>query len=373
MRFQYFLCLLGFCTLLSCQKTPQDKATQLQNLKNQQRSLSDEIKTLEKEMGVKDSNRVAKQTAVEVQELRPQVFNHYLELQGGVEAADNIAISPQQPGIIKSVLVVEGQNVKKGQLLATLDDAVFQQGVQELQTQIDFANIMYQKQKQLWDQKIGTEVQFLQAKTNKEALERKLATLRQQADLYNIYSPISGTVEEVNVKVGEGAAIGVPIPPFRIINLNTLTVKADVAETYITNVRKGDVAEIFFPDLDKTISAKITNIGTIINNIGRTFPVELRIPSSVGIRPNMIAMVKIKDYAANSAITVPLNTIQNSEEGQYVFVAEEQSGKSMVVKRNVTVGLSFGDIAEIKNGLRSGDKLIVTGYQDVAPGQAIKF
>lgn len=364
--------LFSVVFLAACQGTP-DTNNDLTALKEQQKQINDRIKELEKTSGGATDARVVKETAVEAMPLKAETFTHVLEVQGKADATDNVAVSPQQPGIVSQVLVVKGQNVKKGQLLATLNSDVFNQSVAELQTQIDLANILYQKQKSLWDQKVGTEVQYLQAKANKEALERKTATLRQQADLYNIYAPISGTLEEVNVKVGEGAGVGSPIPPFRIISLGNLKVQADVAETYVNKIKKGDNVSLFFPDLNKSLNAKITNISTLINNIGRTFSIEMRIPATAGVKPNMIAMVKINDYSAANAIVIPLNTVQNSEEGQYVFVADEQAGKKVVRKQLIETGLTNGDRIEVKKGLHSGDMLITTGYQDIAPGQVVTF
>jgi membrane fusion protein (multidrug efflux system) len=364
--------LFSVVFLAACQGTP-DTNNDLTALKEQQKQINDRIKELEKTSGGAADARAVKETAVEAMPLKAETFTHVLEVQGKADATDNVAVSPQQPGIVSQVLVAEGQNVKKGQLLATLNSDVFNQSVAELQTQIDLANILYQKQKSLWDQKIGTEVQYLQAKANKDALERKTATLRQQAELYNIYAPISGTLEEVNVKVGEGAGVGSPIPPFRIISLGNLKVQADVAETYVNKIKKGDNVSLFFPDLNKSLNAKITNISTLINNIGRTFSIEMRIPATAGVKPNMIAMIKINDYSVANAIVIPLNTVQNSEEGQYVFVADEQAGKKVVRKQIIETGLTNGDRIEVKKGLRSGDMLITTGYQDIAPGQVVTF
>lgn len=364
--------LFSVVFLAACQGTP-DKNNDLEALRTQQQQINDRIKELEKTNGSAATAKAVKETAVEVMPLKSESFTHILEVQGKADATDNVAVSPQQPGIVSQVLVTEGQNVKKGQLLATLDDTVFKQSVDELQTQTALTNTLYQKQKTLWDQKIGTEVQYLQAKANKEALERKIATLNKQADLYNIYAPISGILEEVNVKVGEGAGVGSPFPPFRIISLGNLKVEADIAETYVNKVKKGDNVSLFFPDLNKSLSAKITNISTLINNIGRTFSIEMRIPATTGVKPNMIAMVKINDYSAANAIVIPLNTVQNSEEGQYVFVADEQAGKKVVRKQIIEIGLTNGDRIEVKKGLRPGDMLITTGYQDITPGQIVAF
>ncbi len=359
----------------ACQATNGDKATELKTLKEQQNKLNEQIAALEQEVGGNGTTapQPPKETAIEVVELRPRPFTHFLEVQGKVECSDNIAVSPKQPGIMTQVFVVRGQSVSKGDILGTLDDAVFQQSLQELQTNISFARTIFEKQKALWDQKIGTEVQYLTAKNNVETLEYKMATLQKQADLYNVRAPISGIVEEVNIKVGEGAMIGSPVPPFRIVNLSNMKVLADLAETYVSKVKVGDNAEVFLPDLGKTVQCKIKTIGNIINNAGRTFQVELKLPSVSGIRTNMVAMVKIQDYAVGSAIVAPINAIQNSEEGSYVFVAEKADGKFVAKKQLISMGIAGGNEVEVKSGLKSGDMLITTGYQDLNTGQLVKF
>lgn len=378
LKHTHFVAMFAIAIVLlsGCQATTGDKATELKKLKDQQSKLEEQIQALEQEVGgtAATTPQPPKETPVEVMELRPVSFSHFLEVQGKVDCNDNIAVSPKQPGIVTQVMVVRGQKVTKGDILATLDDAVFQQSMQELQTNIGFARTIYEKQKALWDQKIGTEVQFLTAKNNLETLEYKMATLQKQADLYNVRAPISGTVEEVNIKVGEGAMVGSPIPPFRIVNLSNMKVLADLAETYVGKVRVGDDAEVTLPDLGKTFTCKVKTVGNIINNAGRTFQVELKLPTVPDIRTNMIAQVKIKDYATAGAIVVPINTIQNSEEGNYVYTATKSGeGRYMATKQLVALGVASGNVMEIKNGLKSGDMLITTGFQNINAGQYVKF
>ncbi|QQS30110.1 MAG: efflux RND transporter periplasmic adaptor subunit [Sphingobacteriales bacterium] len=377
MKQSILISTISFILLLfgACQATTGDKATELKTLKEQQNKLNEQIAALEKEVGNPSTSTTqpSKETAVEVMELRPRPFSHFLEVQGKVECNDNIAVSPKQPGIVTQVFVVRGQSVAKGDILATLDDAVFQQSLQELQTNISFAKTIFEKQKALWDQKIGTEVQYLTAKNNVETLEYKMATLQKQADLYNVRAPISGTVEEVNIKVGEGAMVGSPVPPFRIVNLSSMKVLADLAETYVSKVKVGDNAEVLLPDLGKTVNCKIKTVGNIINNAGRTFQVELKLPNIPGIRTNMVALVKIQDYSTGSTIVAPINAIQNSDEGNYVFIAEKAEDKFVAKKQIVTMGVSGGNEVEIKNGLKPGDMLIITGFQNLNTGQLVKF
>lgn len=350
-----------------------DKAAELEKLKQEQQSITDQIKSIESELGIKPdtTERTSKATAVEITDLQTQAFRHFLEIQGTIEAKDNIGVSPKQPGIINQVNVIEGQQVSKGALLATLDDAIFQQGLQELQTGLEFARTIYAKQKSLWDKQIGTEIQYLTAKNNVETIERKLATLHEQAELYKIYAPISGVVDEVHVKIGEGAMVG--MPAFRIVNLNNVKVSVNVAENYTGKARVGNAVEVTLPDLNKTLNGKISKVGTIINPIDRTFNIEVSVPNNGNLRPNMIAMIKLQDYGNANTIVVPINAVQNSEEGSYVFVVDEKNGTTIARKQIIKVGMIYGAAAEVSEGLKLGDKIVTTGYQDLVNGQLIKY
>ena len=368
----FFILLLSACST----KAPSDKTQQLADLQAEQTKLNQQITTLQNELGVKAGDTSNKQshreTPVALSEIKPTSFSHFLEIQGKVDALDNIGVSTKMPGIITAVFVVKGQQVKKGTLLATLDDAVFQQSVQELQNSLDFARTIYDKQKGLWDKQIGTEVQYLQAKNQVESLEKKLATLNQQSELYKVYSPLAGTVDEVNIKPGEGIAVG--MPAFRVVSLSNLRVLVDIAESYYKDIKTGDAVEVIFPDLNKSVNASVKAKSNIINNLNRTFRAEIRLPANTDARPNMIANVKLKNYMAGNALVVPVNVIQNSEEGDYVFVADKDTnGNSVAHKRIVTTGKIYGSGAEILSGLKTGEKIITNGYQDLVNGQTIKF
>ncbi|MCB0515455.1 MAG: efflux RND transporter periplasmic adaptor subunit [Chitinophagales bacterium] len=368
---QTLLMAILLLSISACGSKSEDPIARLQELKSQQQEIEQEIQELEKQ--TKDStNVVEKFVAVEVQPLQSQKFSHFLEIQGEVDAPDNIGVSARTPGIVENVMVVEGQQVSKGDVLAVLDDEVFQQSLEELHNSLDFARTIYQKQQTLWNKNIGSEVQYLQAKNNVESIEKKLLTLQKQADLYKVISPISGTIDQVNVKVGEGAAVG--MPAFRVVNLSGLRVKADIAENYAGKIKQGDPTEVFFPDLETTVNGKISTISKIINPINRSFEAEVKVSGVQNLRPNMMAVVKIKDYNKDKTLVIPINSIQNSEEGDYVFVAEKTNDQRYIARKKlIETGFTQGDKAEVKSGLNEGDLLIVTGYQDVANGQAIKF
>jgi membrane fusion protein (multidrug efflux system) len=347
-----------------------DKKSELDKLVKEQSDINDKIKKLREEIGVNDSTEKA--TLVQVTPLAPQPFNHYIEVQAMVEGDEDVQVSPETMGNVTSIPVKAGDNVSKGQVLAVLDDKLMQQSVAELQSQLDLATSLYNKQKSLWDQKIGSEVQFMQAKTNKESLEKRMAALHEQWEMTRIKSPINGTVDNVEIKVGQSVAPG--MPAIHVVNLSALKVKAEVAESFINKVQKGNDALIYFPDLDKEIKTKITYSGNSISSLNRTFNVEVHLdPKDGTFHPNMIAVLKIIDYHTPAAITVPVKTIQSGTDGNYVFVAANQNGKPVSKRQKVVPGVSYNGVSEIKEGLKPGDKLITLGYADLVEGQQIKF
>ena len=304
---------------------------------------------------------------VAIEKLKSQVFTNYITVQGKVDADENVTVSPEMGGDVLRLAVSAGDEVHKGQLLAELDGKVIQQGISELQTALELATTMYNKQKNLWDQQVGTEVQYLAAKNQKESLEKKMATLQQQLELTRIKSPIDGTVDESFLKIGQLAAPG--FPAFRIVNFAHLKVKAEVPENYVTKVKKGNNAIVLFPDLNDSISAALSFSAKVISPMNRTFNVEVTLENAKEFRPNMIAVLKIIDYTTPHAIVVPEGTIQNTEEGTFVYL--NKNGKATKVK--VTVGHEYNGVAEITAGLNEGDELITLGYQDLNEGEAIQF
>jgi RND family efflux transporter MFP subunit len=358
--------------LTSCGSSPVDKKSELEKLKQQHDQLSEQIRKLEAELSINDSSTV-KMADVMITEVKAVEFNHYVEVQGSVDGEDNVAISPQLPGIVTAVYVKEGNAVKKGQILAQLDDNVLKQQISGLNQQLDFATNLYEKQKSLWEKKIGSEVQYLSAKNNKESLEKSLATLQEQIELYRIKSPINGTIEEVGVKVGQMAAPGI-MPAFRIVNFANAKIKADVAEVYAARIKPGNEVLIYFPDFNEEVSARIGFTSKYINPTNRTFQVEMRLgPGKVDYRANMIAIVKIKDYNNKNAIVLPVNQIKDSPKGKFVFTASEESGKMITRKKLVEVGQNYNGLAEVVSGINPGDKVITTGFNSLIEGQPIRI
>ena len=263
--------------------------------------------------------------------------------------------------------------MRKGQVLAQLDDNVIQQQIAGVNQQLEFATNLFAKQKSLWDQQIGSEVQYLTAKNNKESLEKNIATLRQQVEMYKIKAPINGTIEEVGVKVGQMAAAGT-IPVFRVVNFSSVKVMADIAEVYAPKVRVGNDVLVFFPDFNQEIKSKIVFSSKYINPSNRSFQVEIHLGASkVEYRANMIAVVKINDYQNLKALVLPVNLIKDSPDGKYLYLAKEEGGKSIAHKQKVEIGQTYNGLAEITSGVQAGDKIISTGFNSLVEGQPLSI
>lgn len=357
--------------LYACGGEAPDKATQLAQLKEQRAKLDAEIAALEKEVGVA-TNVSQRIKTISLSEVNTGVFRHYIDLQGKVDAEENVPVTTKIPGTLTRILVKNGDLVQKGQLLAQVDDGVMLKNLAELEHQLKTAEDIYNRQKSLWDQKIGTEVQFIQAKSQKEALENSIATLKENWGQTRIYAPISGTVDLVILKTGQAISPGMPL--CNIINLSQLKVVGDVTEAYASKVRKGDEVVVFFPDLKKEITTRVTYVSKTINPTTRTFSVECGLPASPDYRANMIAVMKIIDYQNPKAITVPVNLIQTAEDGDYVMIAEKTGvNQALAKKARITQGSNYNGIVEIKSGLEKGNFVISTGFQDVNNGETVAF
>lgn len=364
--------MLASLIIISCGQA--DKKTQLENLKKQQDELTAQIRKLESELTLTDTiKKEIKSTEVLVTELKSTSFDHFIEVQGKVDGEQNVGISPQMPGIVTAVYVKEGSMVTKGQVLAQLDDNVLRQQLRTIEQQLSFATDLYEKQKSLWNQQIGTEVQYLSAKNQKESLEKNISAMKEQLQMYKIKSLINGSVEEVNIKIGQMAAAGV-LPAFRVVNFATVKVLADIAEAYAPKVKSGNKAIVYFPDYDTEIPATIRFSSKFINPTNRTFQAEVKIgKSKVDYRANMIAIIKINDYHNPKAFVLPVNAIKESIDGKYVYVAESKGDKTVAKRIGVEIGQTYNGVAEILKGLKQGDKIITTGQNNLADGQIINI
>lgn len=326
---------------------------------------------IESELALNDS-AIVKSKLVGFTVVQPQVFNHYIEIQARVEGDEDVLLSPETAGNVISLQVKAGDRVSKGQILAVVDDKLIKQGIAELQSQLDLIIQLYNRQKNLWDQKIGSEVQFLQAKANKESMEKRMDAMKQQLDMTKIKSPINGTVDDVAIKIGQTVAPG--FPAIRVVNLSSLKVKGEVAESFISRVKKGNVVILFFPDQNKELKSKIEFSGNRIDPLNRTFNVEVPILEKQGdFRPNMLAIMKIVDYTSPSAFVLPISAIQKSSDGEFVYVASIEGDKAIAKRKVIHSGMIYNGFTEIISGLEAGDKVITSGFQNVIDGDAIRI
>ncbi|MCE3278996.1 MAG: efflux transporter periplasmic adaptor subunit [Bacteroidetes bacterium] len=366
MKKLFLLPVLAF-TIIACNSGEGDKKAELDKLKKQQAEIKAKIDVLEAELSANDSSASA--MTVSVMPLKAMPFKNYIDVQGRVDADENISLSTEMPGTITKINVKPGDEVSAGQVLAETDARAVNQQISDLQTNAALVNQVYEKQKALWDQKIGTEIQFLQAKTNKESMEKKMQTLQEQVRMTKIISPISGTVDAVDIKLGQAVAPG--MPAIRVINFSNLKVKADVAESYASKIKKGSEVVVHFPDTKDSLVTKVNFVSRAINNASRTFTVEVLLDDKKEYHPNMVARLNINDYQSpQPAITVPVRTIQKDESNQsFVFVAENGIAK----KRIVTLGKEYKGQAEITSGLKEEDILVTLGYDLINDGDNIVY
>lgn len=367
----YYSALIAF--FMSCSASS-DKKADLDTLKAQRDKLDAQILKLEKEINPDGENVDLKTVMVNVTDASESIFNHYIQVQGTVDGDQNIAVSPQMAGIVTAVYVKEGSPVKRGDVLAKLDDKVLQQSLAEVNTQLELAKNIYEKQSALWDKKIGSEVQYLQAKTGKESLEQRLATMKEQLKMAKILSPITGTVESVPLRVGEMASPGSPGSIIRVINMSTAKITAEVSETYASRIHDGNSAIVSLPDLGKEIVTKLNFTGRYIDPTNRTFKIECKVSSSeISLRANMIAYIKIKDYTNPKAFSLPVNVVQNDNKGKFIYVAQQKGKIWIADKRMIKTGKDYDGMIEVLEGISGGDKIITSGFQNLNVGEKVIF
>ena len=352
-------------------KKPKSSLEQLQldkkELISKMDSLSAKLKKIE--ISIHDLDTIKKLQKVTVFKIKDTVFNHYIALQGMVASDKNVKLRPEVGGLITRIFVKEGQQVRAGQTLIQLDASVLTDKVNELNTQLSLATTTYDRQARLWNQKIGTEMDYLGAKTQKEALENSLKSLYTQISKMKIKAPFSGVIDEVFAKTGELS--GPQMPVIRLVNLNKLYVEAEVPETYLKNIKKGTKVLLDFTSIDKQITAKVAEIGNVINPANRSFKIKIYIPKDKDIKPNLLADLKINDYAKNGVV-LPSNLIQMSQNSeQFVYVINENESTKTVEKRILEVGKSYNNEVIILNGLKTGEIIVDKGGKFVKDGDEV--
>ncbi|MEZ5046517.1 MAG: efflux RND transporter periplasmic adaptor subunit [Chitinophagaceae bacterium] len=345
-----------------------DDKTELAALKKQQKEIQEKIAKIEVNQVRPDS--LIRKVPVLTTSMTPSVFYNYIDVQGKIDLDEVVNAIPEVPGIIQSIRVRPGQYVKKGQVVATLRSETVEKGIVELDQQIQFAKTILDKQKRLWDDEIGTEIQLLQAKNNYESLVKKKQTTLSQKSSYNVYSPISGLVDAVDATVGQSYANPMSAPVIRIINTGKLKVLADIPENYSSNVRTGSACMVVFSDIQDTLITKVNYVEKMINPASRTYAAYIPLPSSSKYQPNMSARVKIVTYQNPHAFVLPAAVIQKTDNGSYVYIVDGQNKAKLVP---VQTGNTYQSKVEILDGLSLGTQVITTGYEELNEGDILQI
>ena len=349
-----------------------DLKAKIEKLKGSKDSTGKALAELEKELAKIDTSKIEKKKLVAIETIGGGSFTHSIDLQGKVEAENTTTVSTKYgPGQVTSLSINKGDYVRAGQRILTLNNEPLKKQRLVLETQLATAKDLYQRQKNLWDQNIGAEVQVISARTQVETLERNINALDEQIRGSVVYAPISGIADVVNVRVGEtfGAS---PFPQIQIVNNGRLKLLIEVPENYLAKIGVGNTVVANFIDVNKSFTTTITRVGQSINQFSRSYTVEASLPSGANLKPNQLATTKIIDYAVANAIVVPINIVQTDEKGKYIMVADKApNGKLYARKKSVGIGNMYGDGIEVKQGITPGDQIIIAGYQSLFEGQLL--
>jgi RND family efflux transporter MFP subunit len=358
--------------LASCggaEKTTDANAqAELKTIQVQIAELQKKEQILMKQLG---SKKTARTKIVEVQNIVLAKFENDLTLEGMVDAQNSTIATSKVPATVTTILVKEGQQVKTGQALARLDNSSLLQSKLELEQQFEFSKTLYEKQLRLWKKGVGTEIQYLSAKNQMDALSKSLNTLNTTIEMYTIKAPINGSIEAIDIKVGQVAAPGMPY--FKVVNVANIKAVAEVSEAYAGTVHSGDAVTIEFPDLKKSINGRVGFASKLIDPLNRTFTIEIPLNGVADIKPNMVARLKITQYQKSNTMVVPTNCVQVTEKEAFVMLAKSASGKITAQKQVVRIGLSNKNMSEVLDGLSLGDRVIVNGYQELVDGQVLQI
>jgi RND family efflux transporter MFP subunit len=370
---------IGLIILNSCknEKTQNNTQENLQTKKEQIEKQIDSLHSILVQINQKlESNEQKEVPSIEAQSIVPKKFIHYIELQGSINTDGNVLVKPEAMGQIKKVYKEEGDKVRKGETIMLLDDSSLRSQISEIETQYELARTSYERQKRLWEQKIGSEMSYLQAKTQKESLAKKLQTLKIQLDKMRVKAPISGTLDDLMVKEGEIAAPQMPVA--RIVNLTKVYAQADVSEKYLPKIKKGSPVSIDFPELNKQIKSTISYVGNFIHPTNRTFKIRVNIFNpDEELKPNLTGNLKIKDFEKDDAIVIPLSLLQEDREGNnfvYILVpTDKQKGIYRVKKQKVETGGFYKNHILISSGLQEGDIIALEGARGLSEGELVKI
>lgn len=329
-----------------------------------------ELSQIDLELAALDSS--AQWSTVTVLTVGSSAFQHDFDLYGTVKSDQSVTLYPESAGRIQRVLVRSGQKVSAGQVLVELDNSVMQSSLAEIKTQLDLAQTLFDKQKRLWDQGIGSEVQYLQVKTQLEGLQKRLATAQKQAAMASLRAPFAGTIDELFLKAGEYAAPGMAVA--RLVSVGGLRLELDVPETYIARLKVGQKIALNFNSIGLQTTASISQVGDFISADSRTFKVNVSLPANSQIKPNMMASAQVVDYSSQGNITVPNRLILQDSKGAnytYLFVPSK-NGLGTVERRELQLGVSNNDATEVLGGLSLEEQIIDRGIRSVQTGETVK-
>jgi membrane fusion protein, multidrug efflux system len=366
-----FLFIVAF--LVACQpETDETKKAQIIKYKDQITALKQNIKELEGSMNTDSLSSDSHKVPVRIESIKAKSFNHFFEVNGKIEAVNDAFVSPEMNGQVNKVHVKEGQKVKKGTLLVSLNTAVTESSLKELQTGLELASKIFDKQQTVYDQGVGSEIQYLEAKNAKESLELKIKTVKAQLAMSSIRAPFDGIVDEIFVKVGEMAAPGLRV--LELVDLTDLVLVADVSESHLSQLSKADLVEVSFPAYPEMNGVfPISRIGNVVNVENRTFKVEIKIKNQdEKLKPNLLAVLKLNDYSNEAALVVPSIILKQDIKGYFMYVVEGMQKNMTARKVYVEPGISYQTMSTVEKGISEGDRVIIEGYNMLTDGSAIK-
>jgi len=366
--------LVGIIASCSQPDNKSEVENQLAQYKKEKNQLEQKISALTQQLDTLGEKPAAgKGVPVFVEELQPERFSHFVKSNGTVEAVHDAFISPETSGQITAIHVDEGDRVRKGELLVSLKTDIIRSNIREVKTNLELARKTFEKQKRLWADSVGSEMQYLEAKNRKESLENRLSTLEEQLEMSRIKAPFNGVVEDISQKAGELGTPGVRL--LHLVNLKQLKVETQITEQYIANVQEGDTVRIHFPAYPEMVrEVPITRKGSVIDKESRTFTIEARMHNpDERIKPNQVSVVHVRDYLNPNALAVPSNVIKQDMKGAYLFVVRQQQGQPVAKKVYIQTGESFNNSTLLTGGVQPGDRVITSGYTQVSDGTRLNI
>ena len=364
-----FYILFLMATMIACGSP---EMSDIETLKAKRDSLQTALKDVDAQIAALDTATEASLSRVSFETLERGHFEHFFEVQGIVEAQNSVTIVSEIPALIKKIHVQEGQKVRKGELLVTLDSESIQKQIEELETKLKLATFVFEKQANLRKENIGSELDYETAKNNKESLESALATAKTQLSKTRITSPYNGVVDDIFPREGELA--GPSSPMIRFVSLGKVSIVVDVPESYLTKVKKGDKVEVIFPDLGITHASEISQRGSYIEPLNRTFKITVDLPADDNLIPNLIGVVKVKDFEKENALLInQMNIMQDAQGQDYVFMVEDHGESHVARKVFVERGISYNGLSYITDGLEAGDRVVREGARSIVDGEEVQW